>query len=176
MTVLELKKLSEQQCHQRPACSNLQEIDVQYWRNIAIAPPIYGADVNATLFDNDVEDWNLNRLPSILNILKTDCNESIEGVNSSFLYFGMWKTSFPFHTEDRELYSINYLHFGEPKTWYCVPPQHANRLEKFLQTKFKEYYSNCRGFIRHKIFFVSPKILHHYGIPVNKVRFYIGEK
>ena len=40
-----------------------------------------------------------------------------------YLYFGMWRATFSWHVEDMDLYGVNFLHFGAPKTWYCVPPQ-----------------------------------------------------
>ena len=61
---------------------------------------------------------NINKLGSILDFVEKDYGISIEGVNTAYLYFGMWKSSFAWHTEDMDLYSINYLHFGEPKSWY----------------------------------------------------------
>lgn len=64
-----------------------------------------------------VDEWNIGRLRTILDLVEKESGITIEGVNTPYLYFGMWKTSFAWHTEDMDLYSINYLHFGEPKSW-----------------------------------------------------------
>ncbi len=66
--------------------------------------------------DPVLEEWNIDHLPSILNRL-SEQGVNIPGVNSAYLYFGMWKTLFAWHTEDMDLYSINYLHYGAPKAW-----------------------------------------------------------
>lgn len=65
----------------------------------------------------DVAQWNIGNLRTILDMVERECGTIIEGVNTPYLYFGMWKTTFAWHTEDMDLYSINYLHFGEPKSW-----------------------------------------------------------
>lgn len=80
--------------------------------------PIYGTDVNRTLFSEESSVWNLNNLRSILDYIPNDYGINIKGVNTSYVYFGMFKSSFAWHTEDMNLYAVNYLHWGAPKTWY----------------------------------------------------------
>lgn len=65
----------------------------------------------------DIQEWNIGHLNTLLDMVEQECGIVIEGVNTPYLYFGMWKTTFAWHTEDMDLYSINYLHFGQSKSW-----------------------------------------------------------
>jgi hypothetical protein len=89
-----------------------EELERVYWKTLTYAQPLYGADLMGTLFDDRTENWNLNKLPNLLDVLGT----KVPGVNTAYLYLGMWKATFAWHLEDVDLYSINFLHFGAPKT------------------------------------------------------------
>ncbi|KAI1883438.1 hypothetical protein AGOR_G00231450 [Albula goreensis] len=87
----------------------------------------------------------------------------------------MWKTSFSWHTEDMDLYSINYLHFGEPKSWYAIPPEHGKRLERLATGFFPNSSKSCDAFLRHKMTLISPSVLKKYSIPFDKITQEAGE-
>ncbi|OQR81432.1 lysine-specific demethylase 4C, partial [Thraustotheca clavata] len=82
---------------------------------------------------------------------------------------------FAMHTEDMDLYSINYLHTGKPKFWYGVPPQHSTRLERVAQGLFPEKYMECHQFLRHKTSMIAPSKLRDHGIPYYKTVHRAGE-
>ncbi|EFX06326.1 jumonji family transcription factor [Grosmannia clavigera kw1407] len=150
-------------------CEELERI---YWKTLTYAPPLYGADLPGTLFDENTELWNLNKLPNLLDVLGT----KVPGVNTAYLYLGMWKATFAWHLEDVDLYSINYLHFGAPKQWYSISQGDARRFEAAMKNIWPADAKACDQFLRHKAFLISPSHLQqHYNIRVNKCVSYPGE-
>lgn len=149
-----------------------EELERTYWKTLTYATPLYGADLMGTLFDESTELWNLNKLPNLLDVLGT----KVPGVNTAYLYLGMWKATFAWHLEDVDLYSINYLHFGAPKQWYSISQADARRFESAMKTIWPSDAKNCDQFLRHKAYLISPShLLQHFNIKVNKVLSYPGE-
>ncbi|NXO30897.1 KDM4C demethylase, partial [Cisticola juncidis] len=173
MTVKEFKQLANSDKYRTPRYIDYEDLERKYWKNLTFVAPIYGADINGSIYDEGVEEWNIAHLNTILDVVGEECGISIEGVNTPYLYFGMWKTTFAWHTEDMDLYSINYLHFGEPK--YAIPPEHGKRLERLAQGFFPSSSQGCDAFLRHKMTLISPSILKKYGIPFDKVTQEAGE-
>ncbi|XP_064861953.1 lysine-specific demethylase 4A-like isoform X5 [Oncorhynchus nerka] len=175
MTVREFRKTANSDKFCSPRYADIEELERKYWKSVTFNSPIYGADVNGTLYDPDVTDWNIGKLNTILDTVEHANGITIEGVNTPYLYFGMWKTTFAWHTEDMDLYSINYLHFGASKSWYCVPPEQGKKMERLAQGFFPGSHQNCEAFLRHKMTLISPSILRKYGIPFEKITQEPGE-
>uniref|UniRef100_A0A8C3TJ49 [histone H3]-trimethyl-L-lysine(9) demethylase n=1 Tax=Chelydra serpentina TaxID=8475 RepID=A0A8C3TJ49_CHESE len=175
MTVKEFRQLANSDKYCTPRYIDYEDLERKYWKNLTFVAPIYGADINGSIYDDDIDEWNIAHLNTILDVVGEDCGISIEGVNTPYLYFGMWKTTFAWHTEDMDLYSINYLHFGEPKSWYAIPPEHGKRLERLAQGFFPSSSQGCDAFLRHKMTLISPSILKKYGIPFDKITQEAGE-
>ncbi|XP_067314983.1 lysine-specific demethylase 4A isoform X2 [Pseudorasbora parva] len=169
MTLREFRKTANTDKFCNPIYADFDELERKYWKNLTFNPPLYGADISGTLYDPDVTEWNIGRLNTILDTVERESGITIKGVNTPYLYFGMWKSTFAWHTEDMDLYSINYLHFGEPKSWYVVPPEQGKRLERLAKGFFPGSAQSCEAFLRHKMTLISPSILRKYGIPFEKV-------
>ncbi|MBZ3880739.1 Lysine-specific demethylase 4D [Sciurus carolinensis] len=175
MTVGEYHLLANSEKYRTPPHLNFEDLERKYWKNRLYDSPIYGADISGSLFDENTKEWNLGHLGTIQDLLEQECGVVIQGVNTPYLYFGMWKTTFAWHTEDMDLYSINFLHFGEPKTWYAVPPEHGQRLERLARELFPGSSQGCEAFLRHKVALISPTVLKENGIPFNRVTQEAGE-
>uniref|UniRef100_G3THP0 Lysine-specific demethylase 4B n=1 Tax=Loxodonta africana TaxID=9785 RepID=G3THP0_LOXAF len=175
MTVGEYRRLANSEKYCTPRHQDFDDLERKYWKNLTFVSPIYGADISGSLYDDDVAQWNIGSLRTILDMVERECGTVIEGVNTPYLYFGMWKTTFAWHTEDMDLYSINYLHFGEPKSWYAIPPEHGKRLERLAIGFFPGSSQGCDAFLRHKMTLISPIILKKYGIPFSRITQEAGE-
>lgn len=148
------------------------ELENHYWRSLGFNQPMYAADMPGSLFNEDQEVWNVAKLENILDVLGT----KVPGVNTAYLYLGMWKATFAWHLEDVDLYSINYIHFGAPKQWYSISQEDARRFEKAMKQAWPVDSKNCDQFLRHKTYLISPDVLQkQYGVKVNKLVHYEGE-
>ena len=119
-----------------------QELETAYWKGLTFNNPMYGADMPGSLFDDSTTSWNVAKLENLLDVL----GQKVPGVNTAYLYLGMWKATFAWHLEDVDLYSINYIHFGAPKQWYSISQADARRFEAAMRSKStvleKAYMSN----------------------------------
>lgn len=149
-----------------------KELEDNYWKTINYGQPMYGADMPGSLFDDSTTSWNVAKLPNLLDVLGT----KVPGVNTAYLYLGMWKATFAWHLEDVDLYSINYIHFGAPKQWYSISQEDARRFEAAMQTIWPNDAKHCSQFLRHKTYLISPQRLERdFNIKVNRLVHYEGE-
>ncbi|GAB7365373.1 hypothetical protein MBLNU230_g6451t1 [Neophaeotheca triangularis] len=148
------------------------ELESHYWRSLAFNQPMYAADMPGSLFDDTVTSWNVAKLENLLDVLGT----KVPGVNTAYLYMGMWKATFAWHLEDVDLYSINYIHFGAPKQWYSISQEDARKFEAAMKSVWPQDAKNCDQFLRHKTYLISPDVLQkQYNVKVNKLVHYEGE-
>ncbi|KAL3316413.1 Lysine-specific demethylase 5A [Cichlidogyrus casuarinus] len=119
--------------------------------------------------------WNLNNLPvlnqSILRFIPGD----IDGMKVPWCYVGMVFSSFCWHIEDHWSYSINYNHFGEPKTWYGVSSLYAPEFEKAMKKQASELFEQSPDLLHHITTIMNPNILQNEGVPVYRTDQYAGE-
>lgn len=169
MTLRQFRDLANSERYRTPKHFDYEDLERKYWKNITYIAPIYAADISGSLTDPELKEWNINYLGTILDYVSEDYGIKIDGVNTAYLYFGMWKTTFAWHTEDMDLYSINYLHFGAPKTWYAIPPEFGRKLERLANRLFSDNFQICPAHLRHKMTLISPQVLKQNNIPFNKI-------
>ena len=151
-----------------------REIESEYWRGLNFGkPPMYGADLKGTLFDDRTQSWNVGKLDNLLTRLRL--RRKLPGVTTPYLYWGMWRATFAWHVEDMDLYSINYIHFGAPKQWYAIRQADRQRFESAMASAFPSDARRCPDFMRHKSYLASPSFLASHGIRPVRLVHHAGE-
>ncbi|XP_062179908.1 lysine-specific demethylase JMJ18-like [Phragmites australis] len=168
---------------------SVEEIEGEYWR-IVVCPTDevevdYGADLDTTMFSSGfaklsssaanrqdpyaLSCWNLNNLPRLPGSVLSFEHEDISGVVVPWLYAGMCFSSFCWHVEDHFLYSLNYMHFGEPKVWYGIPGGEAVKLEESMRKNLPKLFEEQPDLLHDLVTQLSPSVLKSEGVPVYRV-------
>lgn len=104
-------------------------------------------------------NFNLNNLSnapdSLFQILRKK-QDKISGISSPWMYMGMLFASFCWHVEDCYMYSANYMHQGEAKTWYIVPGSHKEAVEKFIKRKYPKIFKKRPNILNQIILQLNP--------------------
>ncbi|CAG0894596.1 unnamed protein product [Darwinula stevensoni] len=111
--------------------------------------------------------WNLNNLPcldgSVLRFLGTN---KVSKIMVPKVYIGMCFSVFCWHTDDHWSYSVNYLHWGEPRTWYGVAGAKADAFETAIHNAAPELFESQPDLLQQQDIIINPNILMNEGVPV----------
>lgn len=82
----------------------------------------------------DNQEWSLNHLDTALRraFTKQGSVYKVPGLDG-MSYYGREHTIFPIHTEGGDLWSVNYLHSGAPKIWFCVAQKQYGKVKRLLR-------------------------------------------
>ncbi|XP_072538432.1 lysine-specific demethylase 5C isoform X2 [Salminus brasiliensis] len=172
-------------------------VEKEFWRLVSsIEEDVtveYGADIHSKEFGSgfpvnngkrhlsvEEEDyarsgWNLNVMPVLEQSVLCHINADISGMKVPWLYVGMVFSAFCWHIEDHWSYSINYLHWGEPKTWYGVPSVAAEKLEEVMKKLTPELFEFQPDLLHQLVTIMNPNILMSHGVPVVRTNQCAGE-
>lgn len=174
---------------------SIEEIEREYWRLVDTAEErcevLYGSelDVNVsgsgfprlgatrteTLSGEDravweryaVHPWNLNIFPLLGSSLLRVLSARYSGITDPWLYIGMCFATFCYHSEDSDMYSINYMHSGEGKIWYGCPGGDGSRqFESAMRASVPELFAAMPDLLYNMITMVNPKLLCQRGAPL----------
>lgn len=102
------------------------------------------------------DPWNLNVIPVAPQSLFTHIKTDISGMMVPWLYVGMCFSAFCWHNEDHYTYSINYMHWGETKTWYGVPGSDTAKFEETMKKAVPELFEQQPDLLFQLVTMLSP--------------------
>ncbi|XP_054640536.1 lysine (K)-specific demethylase 5Ba [Dunckerocampus dactyliophorus] len=159
-----------------------EDVTVEYGADIASKDVGSGFPVKNSHFEVSPEDehylrsgWNLNNMPVLDSSVLTHITADICGMKLPWLYVGMCFSSFCWHIEDHWSYSINYLHWGEPKTWYGAPGYAAEHLEAVMKKLAPELFESQPDLLHQLVTIMNPNTLMNNGVPIYRTNQCAGE-
>ncbi|THV08208.1 hypothetical protein K435DRAFT_824791 [Dendrothele bispora CBS 962.96] len=152
------------------------DVENEFWRLVQSPDETveveYGADIHSTTHGSAMptletfplnpyakDSWNLNNIPvlseSLLRYIKSD----ISGMTVPWTYVGMTFSTFCWHNEDHYTYSVNFMHWGETKTWYGVPGEDAEKFEAAIQYEAPDLFELQPDLLFQLVTLMNPKRL-----------------
>lgn len=135
------------------------------------------SSINLLPGDQEYADsgWNLNNLPVLEGSVLRFINADVSGMTVPWMYVGMCFSAFCWHNEDHWSYSINYLHWGEPKTWYGVPGSSAELLENAMKAAAPDLFKSQPDLLHQLVTIMNPNILMSANVPIYRTDQEAGE-
>uniref|UniRef100_A0A673KCU2 [histone H3]-trimethyl-L-lysine(4) demethylase n=1 Tax=Sinocyclocheilus rhinocerous TaxID=307959 RepID=A0A673KCU2_9TELE len=159
-----------------------EDVTVEYGADIASKEfgsgfPIKGGKFKVAPHDEKYLrcGWNLNNMAMMTPSVLTHVTADICGMTLPWLYVGMCFSSFCWHIEDHWSYSINYLHWGEPKTWYGAPGFAAEQLEAVMNKLAPELFESQPDLLHQLVTIMNPNTLMAHGVPIYRTNQCAGE-
>ncbi|KAI5705479.1 hypothetical protein M8J76_005240 [Diaphorina citri] len=119
--------------------------------------------------------WNLNNLPVLEGSVLGHISANISGMKVPWMYVGMCFSTFCWHNEDHWSYSINYLHWGEAKTWYGVPGSSAEHFEEVMYSAVPELFVSQPDLLHQLVTIMNPNIFMNHDVPICRTDQQAGE-
>eukprot|EP00039_Didymoeca_costata_P018008 m.331728 g.331728 ORF g.331728 m.331728 type:complete len:1565 (+) comp16789_c0_seq1:290-4984(+) len=170
---------------ERKLRETLEEQENEFWRIVTVGVDngedvkvFYGADLQTPTHPSGFatkppappeqyqSPWNLNNLPVLSQSLLSYVHGDVTGMKVPWVYVGMCLSSFCWHNEDQWTYSINYNHWGSPKTWYGIPGPSAEIFEKAMHDAVPELFESQPDLLQKLVTMMSPVDLIRAGVPV----------
>ena len=107
-----------------------EAMDRNIFEKDCLEPVEYAYNNPGSLFPPAFTQCNLHKLDTPLQLQTHaygdfSCSgfsrKGVPGITSSMLYIGTYGSTFPWHTEDADLPSVNYMHQGCAKVWFSIP-------------------------------------------------------
>lgn len=115
---------------------------------------------------NSNSSWNWSKISALPGALTSHVKSNIDDMASPWFSIGMCFSAFSWHTEDQYAYSIDYMHFGDTKTWYGVPGADAEKMETVMKKMTPETRNLQSERLLHTSPMLNPGALLKENIPV----------
>ncbi|KAJ3826753.1 jumonji superfamily protein [Lentinula raphanica] len=159
------------------------DIENEFWRLVQspneTVETEYGADIHSTTHGSAMptlethpldkyskDPWNLNNIPVVSDSLLRYIKSDISGMTVPWTYVGMTFSTFCWHNEDHYTYSVNFMHWGETKTWYGIPGADAEKFETAIRYEAPDLFATQPDLLFQLVTLMNPKRLTDVGVRV----------